>query len=219
MTATNVIFERYTFNQRTQAKGETFDSFLTSLRQLSSSCEYGVLQDDLIRDRIVCGIHDENVRKRLLQEANLTLAKCVTTCKAAEVSEHQLSHFKQESVHHIRQPPRLKNCKYCGGGHRFGKAYCPASGHTCQKCGRENHFEQIVNPQMRKHHMEDPCNDKIVLLTAQAEMAHSSAPPIEEQSRQDINNGKCIKWKKTEMKMTTQTKKSCLLNRQDTAKR
>ena len=143
VAATNVIFERYTFNKRIQAEGETFDSFLMSLRQLSHSCEFGPLQDDLIRDRIVCGIRDESVRKRLLQEANLTLARCITTCKAAEISEQQLNCFKQESVHQVRQQNRQKNCKYCGGGHKFGKANCPAAGHTCKKCGRANHYEQM----------------------------------------------------------------------------
>ena len=38
------------------------------LRSLASTCEYGRLTDQLIKDRIVVGIVDENVRKRLLQE-------------------------------------------------------------------------------------------------------------------------------------------------------
>ena len=67
VAATNVIFDRYTFNKGNRAEGETCGSFLMSLRQLSHSCEFGPLQDDLIRDRIVCGIQDESVRKRLLQ--------------------------------------------------------------------------------------------------------------------------------------------------------
>ena len=97
--STNVIFERYTFHHRTQMPGEPFDSFLTALRQAAATCEYGNLQDEFIRDKIVCGIQDDNLCKRLLQESKLDLTRCIAMCKAAEVSQQQLTQFKAETVH------------------------------------------------------------------------------------------------------------------------
>ena len=48
--ATNVIYERYRFNNCTQGN-DTFDVFLMKLRALAKSCDYGTLTDDL-RGRI-----------------------------------------------------------------------------------------------------------------------------------------------------------------------
>ena len=51
---TNVIYERYVFNNRNQ--NESVDDFATKLRTLIKSYNYELLKDELIRDRIVCGI-------------------------------------------------------------------------------------------------------------------------------------------------------------------
>ena len=64
---TNVIYERYVFNNRNQESNESIDVFATTLRSLIKSCNYDQLRDELIRDRIVCGIGSNTMRKRLLQ--------------------------------------------------------------------------------------------------------------------------------------------------------
>ena len=60
----NVIYERYVFHtrDRVQGEGETIDSFTTDLRLKSQSCEFGSLQDSLIRDRVVVGIRDSETK-------------------------------------------------------------------------------------------------------------------------------------------------------------
>ena len=63
----NVIMERYAFNTRDQMD-EDAKSYIASLRILASSCEFGDLQDELIRDRLVCGLKSNVVRKQLLKE-------------------------------------------------------------------------------------------------------------------------------------------------------
>ena len=49
------------FHTRVQGEGETIDSFTTDLRLKSQSCEFGSLQDSLIRDRVVVGIRDSKI--------------------------------------------------------------------------------------------------------------------------------------------------------------
>ena len=44
----NVIYERYKFNTCEQSQGETFAQYITKLRQLASTCEFGTLENDLI---------------------------------------------------------------------------------------------------------------------------------------------------------------------------
>ena len=69
--------ERHSFNTRNQKPGETVESYLSALRNKAKMCDFGALQDELIRDRLVCGINSDSVRKILLRECELTLAKAI----------------------------------------------------------------------------------------------------------------------------------------------
>ena len=81
---TNEIYKRYQFNKRDQESGESIDSYVASLCSLAKTCNYGSLLDSLIRDRIVVGIGGNGTRKRLLEEAKLTLNKCIDICRSSE---------------------------------------------------------------------------------------------------------------------------------------
>ena len=91
----NVIMERHMFNSRNQQSGEPFNAFVSDLRIKATTCEYGELKDELIRDRIVTGITKNNVRKQLLKEADLTLVKAIQVCQVNELSEQQLDQLGQ----------------------------------------------------------------------------------------------------------------------------
>ncbi|XP_028415809.1 uncharacterized protein K02A2.6-like [Dendronephthya gigantea] len=158
---TNVIYERYKFNNRAQEQNETIDEYVTSLRSLVETCEFQSLKDDLIRDRIVCGIRDNGVRRKLLQESKLTLERCVDVCRAAEATKNQLKDIANvqgaespnDSVYKTdtqnqhkankwdsRKTRDGKGCKYCGKQHENIKEKCPAFGKICARCGKQNHF-------------------------------------------------------------------------------
>ena len=51
----NVIFECAKFNMRKQEDGETVDSFITTLYELVEDCNYRLLREEMIRDRLVVG--------------------------------------------------------------------------------------------------------------------------------------------------------------------
>ena len=55
---------------------------MTDLRNKAARFEFGDLKDELILDRIVCGVNDDTVRARLLREAELTLEGCLYICRA-----------------------------------------------------------------------------------------------------------------------------------------
>ena len=61
---TNVICERYKFNNRSQEADESIDAYTAALRTLAETCEFGSLKDDLTRNRLVCGIRDNGQRKK-----------------------------------------------------------------------------------------------------------------------------------------------------------
>ena len=54
------------FNRRHQETNESVDAYVTALRKLAKTCNYGSLTDSLIRDRMVVGISDNSARKKLL---------------------------------------------------------------------------------------------------------------------------------------------------------
>jgi hypothetical protein len=49
----NTIMERYKFNIRVQRHNETADQYVTELKLLATNCNFGSLEDELIRDRVV----------------------------------------------------------------------------------------------------------------------------------------------------------------------
>ena len=167
---TNEIYEAYLFNQRVQEVGESFDSFLASVSSLAKTCNFGTIQDRMIRDTVVVGIKDNTTRKKLLAESKLTLNKCIDICRASETTSKQLKaintaghpKFKTDArdnkgrkisrVQHIVQnkpyaqgnraskPPFQIRCKFCHRNHPRKKELCPAWQHKCDNCGGVNHF-------------------------------------------------------------------------------
>ena len=164
----NVTVERYRFNTRAQESQETIDQYVTELKLRAKNCSYGDLEDQLIRDRIVCGIKSEEVKQRLLRTENLTLDKAIAICRADEQSKKHAQYLSDEvtsePVHSLqfrshsgkaktnrspqresqRQAPNVdqplsgRQCEKCGTKHP--KKWCPAYGKQCHSCGKHNHF-------------------------------------------------------------------------------
>ena len=149
---TNVTYERFKFNNRTQEPSESIETYAASLRALAATCAFGTLHDELIRDRIVCGIHNNAVRRKLLQEPKLSLSRCIDLCRATETTTAQVKAMAGHSddpdlmanyVGKQRNPRRptgdtrgiISECKFCGRSHKRNKESCPAYGRFCSGCG------------------------------------------------------------------------------------
>ncbi|KAK3091628.1 hypothetical protein FSP39_021345 [Pinctada imbricata] len=100
---TNVIYERYIFNTAEQLPNENFDTYLCRLRELSKSCQFGAIVDEMLRDKIVIGTKDSAVRARMLREPELTLDKAVNMCRTSERTTSQLQ--KLQSGHQTTPLP------------------------------------------------------------------------------------------------------------------
>ena len=79
-----VPLQRFRFNSRVQHPGESVASFVVALRGLSEHCEFGETLEAMLRDRLVCGIADERVQRRLLSERELPFPKALDIAKAME---------------------------------------------------------------------------------------------------------------------------------------
>lgn len=162
MPKANVTVERHNFYMRTQSENEEFNSFYNDIKKLVVNCDFGDMKDDMIRDRIVCGIKDPQVKQRLLREDALTLEKAVNICRASETAQKQLKVIASAEVSQVKRAnkdsawkgaerennseKRTENkntkrefkCKRCGRSHE--PRNCPAFNQECIKCKKKGHF-------------------------------------------------------------------------------
>ena len=90
--------------------------------------------------------------KRLLQEAKLTLNKCIDICWSSEATSAQLQAMgNQEDLKFVADDKIKKetqdkggkpviSSKFCGKKHVRSREECPAWGNSCSKYGEKNHF-------------------------------------------------------------------------------
>ena len=83
----NIIFERAKFNLRCQLVGEIANQFIASLYNLADNCNYGNLKDEMIRDRLVVGIRDMALSKKLQMDADLMLEKAKKSIRQREATD------------------------------------------------------------------------------------------------------------------------------------
>ena len=83
----NETVERYKFSTRVQEEGESIEKFVTDLKLLATTCNFGMLQDSLVRDRVICRIRNSTLREELLKSADLDLEKCLRECRVSELSK------------------------------------------------------------------------------------------------------------------------------------
>ena len=85
------MYESYKFHLRKQEQDETIEAYISSLRQFAKTCNFGTMEDRMIRDRVVVGVKEERLREKLLETQNLTLDLCLEIGRSYESSRQQLA--------------------------------------------------------------------------------------------------------------------------------
>ena len=175
----NIIFERAKFNLRSQQEGESVETFITDLHCLAEHCEFGVLKDELIRDRIVVGLKDKKLSEKLQLDSKLTLEKAVTQARQSETVKKQQDILQgtqpdppSANVDQISNkrgkggkgkdqkdnPPKNSKlagktpetkCTRCLGTPHF-KQKCPAKDSKCNKCSKKGHWAKACKSSLKK---------------------------------------------------------------------
>eukprot|EP00731_Ephydatia_muelleri_P034386 Em0057g18a len=65
---------------------EGIKAYAASLQKLTEHCEFGDTLTDALRDRLVCGMQNGTVQKRLLGKADLTFAKALEVSEVEEMA-------------------------------------------------------------------------------------------------------------------------------------
>ena len=145
-----LIAERFHFNQRNQAGGESIADYAAELRRLAATCEFGDFLDDALRDRLVCGMNSTSTQKCLLSEARLFFAKALEVALALESAERNAKSLKgkEEIVQNVRQFHKGsseragKPCYRCGKSNHDANS-CRFVDATCHNCGKRGHIATV----------------------------------------------------------------------------
>ena len=91
-----IIAERFRFYKRNQRSGETISEYCAALQRLTEHCNFGTTLSDALRDRLVCGLANEHVQRKLLVEAELTYDRAKSIALAAEAAAKDAEELRRQ---------------------------------------------------------------------------------------------------------------------------
>uniref|UniRef100_A0A8C9TFI9 ribonuclease H n=1 Tax=Scleropages formosus TaxID=113540 RepID=A0A8C9TFI9_SCLFO len=156
-----LIAECFRFHKRSQNEGESIAAHVAELKKLSEHCQFGDGLSDALRDRLVCGILQESIQKRLLTESDLTFKRAVEIAVAMETAARDAvelrSRVKIMSVNKVTTVCKLKGtvqnaelCYRCGKGwHKANQ--CRFKTETCRKCNKVGHIQRACRSDLSHH--------------------------------------------------------------------
>ena len=151
------IVQRFRFNCRSRSDGETIGAFIAELRRLTEDCEFGEALHDMLRDRLVCGVKNARIQKRLLQETNLKFEDALKIARAMETADKNsaemyrpLPVFEQSQNDAVHQTSSgdgevKPKCFRCLGTH--SPSNCRFKTAECWKCKKVGHVARACKSQ------------------------------------------------------------------------
>ena len=132
------IAERFKFFKRHQLGGESTTDFMTELRRLAKTCNFGDYLETAIRDQFVCGLRDTKTQRELLCIPDLTAPLALRKARAAEAVYKETQGMKDSSsdagtlsINSLKTCYRCEKSDHVGANCKFKTAKC----HACQKVG------------------------------------------------------------------------------------
>ena len=143
------------------------NNFISALRELVKTCDFGEMTDEMIRDQVVEKTNSTKIRERLLMEKELTLQKTQEMGRRIEKAIQEAKtltegNLQTEKVNKIaktyRRPPKSEatstrhqpatssntSCYRCGSqAHLANDRECPAKQQECHTCHKIGHFSTV----------------------------------------------------------------------------
>lgn len=147
------IVQRFKFNSRSREEGETVLDYVAVLRKLAHDCNYGDKLTEMLRDRLVCGINDDRIQRRLLSEADLTFEKALKIAQAMETANKDVKDLQAQRLE-MSVPMRMnkvslkqgeglmRSCYRCGSLQHLANE-CKFASEKCHKCGKQGHIRRV----------------------------------------------------------------------------
>lgn len=180
-----LIAEQYQFHNCIQREGERVSTFAANLKHLPSTCNFGTHLNEALHDRLVCGLRNNEIQKKLFTEEH-NFNEGLKKALGAEVAEKDVATLSQEAATLVnkldsegcptfrpRRPPRppgkgkgkkspnqnqnnsTSECLSCG---KTGhpRSQCNRN-YTCHACGRSGHITDACKSKSQKiHKVEEP---------------------------------------------------------------
>ena len=87
-----IIVQRFTCSRK---QGDSVASFVAELRRLTEHCDFGVTLEDMLRDRLVYGINEPTLQRRLLAQDKLMFKTALKVSQAWESAGHHVQDLQQ----------------------------------------------------------------------------------------------------------------------------
>jgi hypothetical protein len=143
-----VIAERFRFHKRNQKHGESISDYCVAIQKLSEHCKFGTVLNDSLRDRLVCGLLNEHIQRKLLTEADLTYDRAKAIAIASETATRDAEELRKQpgsEVNKLRSRPTAKHVTSPaarGTDRVAATANATASASSyCTRCGKKNHSQ------------------------------------------------------------------------------
>ncbi len=124
-------------------------AFVAELRRLTEFFDFGPSLEDMLRDRLVCGMGDTRMQRRLLAEPEMNFKKAFDLSSAMEMADRDAADLQPQSgrVHAMSAATRKGQkktgpasrsepnaCGRCGGDHHAND--CRFKEAICRRCGK-----------------------------------------------------------------------------------
>ena len=135
----SMIVQRFRFNGCNRRTGESVAAYVAELHQLAEHCQYATILNDMLRDRLIWGVEDSRIQRRLLAEPELTFDKAFEIAMASESAEKNVKDLQSPvPVNKLKTHSTQNPCYRCGEKHKA--AVCRFKNVECRKCGKKGHI-------------------------------------------------------------------------------
>ena len=145
--------QRYRFHSRFRQPGETISTYVSELRAIARNCNFGTVLEDMLRDRLVCGVKDDRIQRRLLSESKLTFEKALELALGQEVASKNVAELHDAAGTGTALPVNkvtpggsgrssaTNRCYRCGNSNHSA-SQCKFKDSTCHNCGKVGHIRK-----------------------------------------------------------------------------
>ena len=140
-----VTVQRYKFYSRFRRSDESIAAFVAELRSLAKDCDFGASLEDNLRDRLICGVSEPLLQKKLLAEQNLTFKRAFEIAQSQESATKSVATLQQGSstINQVKDTTRnAPPCHRCGRRDHL-QSNCKFRSATCHHCGKLGHIKPV----------------------------------------------------------------------------
>ena len=147
--------QRHKFHSRVRGEGESVATFVSELRSIATFCNFGDRLDEMLRDRIMCGIANKKIQDRLLSESKLDFKKAMEISLSLEEAAKRAKELQPPvkppaDVHQVKHYGKNDGivCHRCGSkGHKAPA--CRFKNAKCHSCGKIGHLKRVCRSKGR----------------------------------------------------------------------